>query len=210
MKLLTETQNEIVDLLKLNGRMSVDQITQKLRESKTAVRRNLLSLERRRVLESEWIPVARGRPQLGFRLTDQATQLFPSKEAELLEGLIRFLKDNGKISLVEQFFEAYWEERYQKVLKKMAQRKSKDFTNRLEALTDVLEDEGFFPRATIDKKNSEMKLVECHCPIAAAARTTSLPCEMEKRLIDKVLRCSSESPNPCEYRVDLKQVRKKV
>lgn len=210
MKLLTETQNEIVEMLKVNGRLSVDQITLKMATSKTAVRRNLLALERRGFLETEWIPVARGRPQLGFRLTHQATQLFPNKEAELLEGLIRFLKDQGKINLVEQFFEAYWEERYQKVLKKMEQRKSKDFANRLEALTDVLENEGFFPRAAIDKRKSELKLVECHCPIAAAARSTSLPCEMEKRLIDKVLRCSSETLAPCEYHVDLKQVREKM
>jgi predicted ArsR family transcriptional regulator len=206
MRLLTDIQTKIVDLLKMQGRLSINQVTSRLDGSKTAIRRNLLILERRGVLEKEWIPTSRGRPQLGFRLTSQANVLFPSKEVELLSELIGYLQKSGNSDLVDHFFEEYWEKRYQAVVEKIKARKARDFSSRLEALMEVLEDEGFSPRSWLSHAKSELRLTECHCPIAAAAQMTSFPCHLEKRLIERILQSETEITKPCEFRVKIRAV----
>lgn len=201
MKLFSKRQQQILDLLKRNGRMSVDQVTAELDGVKTAARRALLSLERRDILTREWIPTPRGRPQLAFSLRSESGQLFSSKEAELLEGLIRFLRKVGLEKVIEDFFADYWDEKYAEVMKRLKSRRSHDLGTRMEILVSVLEDEGFYPRAELNKEKGLANLKECHCPISSVAKTTSIPCKMESRFIAKVLNAKVDQIQRCEFSI---------
>jgi predicted ArsR family transcriptional regulator len=205
-KLLSQSHHDIIELIKRSGPTSVDQATLALGLAKTAARRALLALERRGLLKREWIPSRRGRPKLAFTVTAEADKLFASKEAELLEGLIRYLSDQGLTSAVEGFFRSYWDKKYDRIMLKLKARKNRDLGVRMEILLAVLEDEGFFPKAELNKKSATAILTECHCPISAAAKITDIPCRMESRFIERVL--NSEVKNPkgsCRFEIRRKK-----
>lgn len=201
MELLTPIQNQTLEILKRKGRQSIDQITGEIGLAKTAVRRALLTLERRGLLQRAWVPAQRGRPRLAFSLSEDSQGLFKNKESELLEGLIAHLMKHGLAQVVEDYFESYWEKKYAKVLKKMSRRKNKDLSTRLEILVSALEDEGFYPRANLDEKSGKFLLKECHCPISAAARVTDIPCRVEERFIAKVLNTGVTGRGACEFEI---------
>ncbi len=200
MKLLNDNQQRIIELLKVHDCLTVNQFTQRMKPVKTAVRRNLLSLEARRIIERDWMPSSRGRPQLAFRLTSKSNVFFPNKESELLTELIKFLQNSGNNILVDSFFKEYWDKRYQQVLEKLKSKKVQDISARLDALKEVLEDEGFRPRSSLSTAKSEIRLKECHCPIAGVTQMTDLPCHLERRLIERVLNLHTEMTKPCEFK----------
>lgn len=194
--LLNEDQFKILERLKTHEALSVDAVTEWLRKPKTAVRRALLDMEKKDLIERDWARNPRGRPALRFKLSSGSRQLFPSMEAEVLHELIKYLTRNGSSSVLESFFHEYWEKKYERVMKKISSRKSRDLSARLEALKEVLNEDGFYARAQLSKKNDQVTLRECHCPIAAAASATDIPCHLEAQLISRVLNmdCVSVSP----------------
>lgn len=215
MKLLSQKQSQIVNLLKEHPRISVDEIVLHLGEAKTAVRRQLLSMEKRGLVQREYHPSGRGRPCLVFSLTSGVKRLFPSKEAEVLSDLLAFLIQDGQEDLLERFFEDYWQKRLQSILSEIRKRGRDDFDTRLDVLCEALEREGFMPSARLQKRGKEVLLRECHCPLEAATQVTELPCRLEQRLISKVLNAPldtialrSAGVPACEFRLPVSRSQK--
>ncbi len=196
MKLLNEDQFKIIEKVKLQGALSVDQLTSWLKKPKTAVRRALLNLEKRGLVQRQLRKSHRGRPALYFVLGAQANAIFPTKEAELLSEMMKFLIKNGHRTLLEEFFKEFWEKRYNRVIEKISKRKCRDLTSRLEALKEVLNEDGFYARSQISNKQNQVVLKECHCPISAAASVVEIPCQLESQLISRVLNLESISSAP--------------
>lgn len=196
MNLLNEDQFRILERLKTNGTLSIDTITNWFKKPKTAVRRALLDLEKKNLVERVLVKGARGRPVLCFKLGSKSKTVFPTKEAEVLNELINFLVRQGQRPLLEAFFKEYWEQRYDCVMEKISNRKCKDLGARLEALKEVLNEDGFYARSSLSKKDEQLTLRECHCPISAASSATNIPCDLEAQLISKILNldCVSASP----------------
>lgn len=216
MKLLSDQQDKILAQLKKKGSLSVDDLTSALRFAKTAVRRALLSLEKRGLVARSFQPSERGRPRLVFQLTSAAGRLFPSKEAELLSSLLKFLIESGQEQIVNDFFEKYWQQRFESIQKRLIKKGKDDFETRLEALKDELENEGFMPRSRLSRHDSQVSLQECHCPIEAAARITEKPCQLEQRLISRVLNSPMGSASirkeplgVCEFKLPIPPLNKK-
>lgn len=211
MKLLSESQNKILLTLKKKIVLSVDQITNELRITKTAARRHLLSLERRGLLQRDSRKIGRGRPNLVFRLTPSAHRLFPSKEAEILNDFLEYLSRTGNDALIEDFFEQYWQSRFEAIQKRLQEKGKDDLTTRIQVLKEELEKEGFMPRSRVIRQGQELMLQECHCPIESIISTTRLPCRLEQRLIARVLNApvtsakfrESAEDGPCEYRLPI-------
>jgi predicted ArsR family transcriptional regulator len=187
MDLINEDQFKILERLKTQGVQSVDAITRWRRKPKTAVRRALLSLEKKGVVERLLQKSERGRPVLCYKLSPDSKAVFPSKEAEVLNELIQYLLKLGHSSVLEGFFSQYWDRRYELVMQRLSQQKCRDLSARLEVLKGVLNE---------DKKNNQITLKECHCPIAAVASAVNIPCHLEAKLISRVLgaECISASP----------------
>ena len=215
MKLLSSTQSRVLELLKKNLELSVDQISDHLQVAKTAVRRHLLAMERRGLLQRHFRAAQRGRPILTFSLTAKSKYLFPSKEAEILNDLLNFLSQKNQDEFLEEFFEGYWEKRLKSVMSRIRKKDENNLEARLQALKEVLEEDGFMPDTHIDKKHDEIMLRQCHCPLEAASQFSTLPCRLEQRLIAKVLNAPVSSltlrsdNNPvCEFRLPLSKARR--
>lgn len=213
MKLLSEIQSRILELLKTNTVLSIDDLTTELNMTKTAVRRQLLAMEKRELLEREYQHLERGRPALRFRLTSGAERLFPSKEAEILSELITFINRSGHEELLEKFFEDYWQKRLDSILAEIKKKGRDSFENRLELLKDVLARDGFMPSSRFESRGKELVLRECHCPLEAAVGVSRLPCKLEQRLISKVLNAPitsleirPDNNNLCEFRLPVSKI----
>lgn len=212
MNLLNEDQFHILERLKTHGTQSIDTITAWSKKPKTAVRRALLDLEKKGLIERTLAKATRGRPILCFKLSSQSKMIFPTKEAELLNELITFLVRDGQKSVLETFFQEYWENKYLRVMEKISQRKCKDLSARLEALKEVLNEDGFYARSNLSKKDDQITLRECHCPISAASSAVDIPCKLESQLISKVLNLNCISATPmsveqryCQFKLRLKK-----
>ncbi len=210
MNLLNDLQFRILERLKTRGTQSIDTITTWSKKPKTAVRRVLLDLEKKSLVERTLTKSIRGRPLLCFKLSSQSKLVFPTKEAEVLNELIKFLAREGQTSLLETFFQEYWKKKYDRVMQKLSQRKCKDLSARLEALKDVLNEDGFYARSNLSKKDDKITLRQCHCPISAAASAVDIPCNLESQLISRVLNldCISASPmsakqRDCQFKLKL-------
>lgn len=138
----------------------------------------------------------RGRPLLCFKLSSGSKPLFPNKEAEVLNELIQYLVQSGHGSVLESFFNKYWDQRYERVMQKLSARKCRDLSARLEALKDVLNEDGFYARSNLSKKDDHVTLRECHCPISAVASAVDIPCRLEAKLISRVLNAECVSAEP--------------
>jgi predicted ArsR family transcriptional regulator len=135
-------------------------------------------------------------------LGTQSKHLFPSKEAELLNELIGYLNQQGHTLILEKFFHEYWDKRYARVMKKVSSRKCRDLNTRLEALKEVLNEDGFYARSNLSKKDNQVILRECHCPLSAAAAVTDIPCRLEAQLISRVLNMECVSAVPMNSEQD--------
>lgn len=187
MKLLNDDQIKIVERLKTHGLQSVDALTSWQKKPKTAVRRTLLALENKGILKRVLQKSERGRPVLCFELAPDSKTLFPSKEAEILSELIAYLVKQGHSSELEKFFSDYWDQRYELVMERLSQRKCRDLNSRLEILKGVLNEDGFYARSNLSKKNDQITLRECHCPLTAVSKVVDIPCRLEAKLISRVL-----------------------
>lgn len=196
MDLINGDQFEILERLKTQGIQSVDAITQWQQKPKTAIRRTLLALEKKGVIERLLQKSERGRPVLCYKLSPDSKALFPSKESEVLSQLIQYLLKLGHSSILEAFFSKYWDQRYDLVMKRLSKRKCQDLATRLEVLKSVLNEDGFYAQSKIDKRSDLITLTECHCPIAAVATVINIPCRLEAKLISRVLNADCTSVRP--------------
>jgi len=196
MNLLSKDQFKIIERLKTHGALSVDSITEWTKSPKTAVRRTLLILEKKGLLVRALKKNKRGRPTLFFKLGSESKALFPSNEAEVLNELIKYMLQHGHNSTLENFFAEYWDQKYIRVMNKLSSRKCRDLTARLEALKEVLNEDGFYARSNLSQKDGQITLRECHCPISAVASVVDIPCRLEAQLISRVLNADCVSAIP--------------
>src|SRR5699024_11268571 len=101
------------------GTISINETVEKMDLAKTTLREHLLQMERDGNIERQYERLGPGRPSLLYKLTPKGNNLFPSYEASLLRELVEYLKSRGDRETVEMFFEQFWNERYEKVSKKM-------------------------------------------------------------------------------------------
>ncbi|MDZ7721118.1 MAG: DeoR family transcriptional regulator [Balneolaceae bacterium] len=177
--MITGSKKEILDLLKRKGILSIDEVTDQLELAKTTLREHFLQLERDGYIERKYERSGPGRPSLQYQLTKQGHRLYPSGESALMRNFLSYLKKKGEESTIEDFFEEFWDKRYEKADRLMKEHAPEDRQGRLDVLSTMLEEEGFMPEYTIDEEQSTINIRECNCPFQEVVKETRLPCRLE-------------------------------
>jgi predicted ArsR family transcriptional regulator len=86
------TRWQIVEILKLRGRATVDELSKELGITLMAVRLHLVVLERDGLVSRGSIREGPGRPTLLYRLTEQAEDAFPKRYDQLANSLLAAAK----------------------------------------------------------------------------------------------------------------------
>jgi predicted ArsR family transcriptional regulator len=188
----TGVKRRLLDLIKRRGGVALDEAVRPMGLAKTTLRQHLLCMERQTLVRRRYVKGAAGRPRVVFELAEAGQRLFPDRNADLLEGLLRFLAGQGREDLVREFFVTEWKarrERFSAALGAAGKDAGAGTTGkslrRSRTLARVLEEDGFMPR--IERRNGGVEVRECNCPYSRAVRATRIPCELESEFIQWAL-----------------------
>ncbi len=186
------TKKDLLDLVKRNGRITVNEVADRMELAKTTLREHFLQLEKDGYLERDYVRSGPGRPSLRYCLTPKGNSLYPSSEPTLLREMISYLKYRGEEETVEQFFEEFWEERLETAQRRFAEASADDPEERIRILMEMLEEEGFMPEFETNEEEETMRVKECNCPFSEAVKETRLPCKLEEMFYKKLFNEKAE------------------
>ncbi|TKC17099.1 helix-turn-helix transcriptional regulator [Robertmurraya kyonggiensis] len=201
------TKERILDLLKRQGSVTVNELTDHLSISHMAVRKHLDSLQKDNIISSKEIKQPIGRPLQMYLLTDTGDNLFPKN----YEGLT--------LEFLEDMKELYGEDSIQKLFQKREERLTSEYTKRLAKKTNkekiheianIQNEKGYMADVTeIDAQTFE--LIEYNCPIMAVANEFKTACQCETNLFKKVLgtkdvrrvSCKTDGNDHCKFLIQV-------
>jgi predicted ArsR family transcriptional regulator len=174
-------QFRIVHLLKKSQGLSVTELRSRLGLSYMGVKQHCEALARQGLVDTWRKPKPIGRPEMVYRLTRKAQCFFPQSSngatIELLHAAKRLYGPAAPEKLLYSLFAAK-ANTYQKALP------SGDLTDRMHALAQQREEEGYFCEFSVEP---ELAIVEFHSPIFDLMDAFPLVRRLEHELIERVL-----------------------
>ncbi|MCC5907699.1 MAG: DeoR family transcriptional regulator [Balneolaceae bacterium] len=207
---MSDVKKELLELIKRNGTLSVDEAVEKTDLAKTTLREHFLQMERDGTIQRSYVRSGPGRPSLQYKLTGDGHDHFPSYESKMMGELLKFLKNNGENALMEEFFEQFWEKRFQKAKRLMAEAEQEEEDSSVEALMKMLKEEGFMPEYNENKVDGILCVKECNCPFREVVKETTLPCRLEAEFYQKLFdrnvertKYIAEGDHACTYEISV-------
>lgn len=202
--ILKESRTAILDLLKINGAMSVEQLAQSLAVSKVCVRRHLGLLESDGIVAFEQEKHERGRPRFIYRLTEKARCLFPHLYDEFAkEVLVHLQRQFGDDALLK-VLGARADDLIAQLKELLA---DLSFDERVKELTKTINAKGYLAE-TRKMKDGSYRLRQRNCPTENVAVAYPHVCEEEIRVYREALGCEivrecriTDGSQQCEYRI---------
>jgi predicted ArsR family transcriptional regulator len=196
------SREKILILLKKNGPLSIDELSKELHITSMGIRQHLLSLERKGLIEYFLKRKGIGRPAYFYKLTERAEELFPKTYEIFTIELLRDLEKKDGKAKIEEIFQWRKERIYHEAKEVMSNHKS--FQDKLLALRDFLEAEGYF--AEVNLINGSYRLTIFNCPIYKIAMNFTEACDydlfMYRELFGEQVNreeCISEGSICCTY-----------
>lgn len=182
---LGDTQRRILEVLKRGGKKSVGDLAGDLELSAETVRSHLNTLAGhdfvRRAGSRKDGP---GRPEILYRLTERAEELFPSEEDRLLRELTTFLTEEGHGEVIRSFFEARVRKQRENARERLEGLEGRE---RLEEVAAILAEEGFMAEVVEAGDGEGPRLRLCHCPLKQMVAVSREPCRAEVAWIREML-----------------------
>jgi predicted ArsR family transcriptional regulator len=179
-----KTRRAIVNLLKQEGEMDSQQLSDRLGVSAMAVRQHLYALQDEQIVTYKEEARAMGRPAKLWHLTPAANRLFPDGYAELTLSLIDSVKEAFGDDGLERLLEVKTRHQIDNYEKDISNRKS--LKQKLETLANIRTDEGYMAEVEFLDDGSFL-LIENHCPICTAAQACTGLCAKELEVFQTVL-----------------------
>ncbi|MEX0944526.1 MAG: DeoR family transcriptional regulator [Balneolaceae bacterium] len=205
---MSDVKKKLLELIKRNGTLSVDEAVERTDLAKTTLREHFLQMERDGSIQRGYVRSGPGRPSLQYILTGDGHDQFPSHESKMMGEFLKFLKKNGEDALMRDFFEQFWEKRFQKAKRLMDEAEQEEDGSSIGALMGMLREEGFMPEHHTQKEESLETVKECNCPFREVVKETTLPCQLEahfyQRLFERNVERTTyiaEGDHACTYEI---------
>ncbi len=177
-----DTRTNIINLLKINDKMTINEVSTQLDMSSMGVRQHLNSLEREGLVEYYRQKSSRGRPKYIYTLTDQGKEMFPKSYKSFTMEVLEEAENIGGENLVNQLFTKRMESQIQSYTKRL---QGKNLNKKIKELAKIRSEEGYM--AKVSKNGDNYSLVEYHCPISMIAKKYRILCKTERKLFQRVL-----------------------
>ena len=206
------TRQRILDAIREQGSMSVEQLAQALELSAAAIRRHLDILQRDHLVYFRQGSKKPGRPEYIYVLTEAGHEAGFRDYPKLLTLLLNNIKGLSSTDLAEK--------EGSEVLNLLMDRVSDHLNathlgsiasssdSRLSKLESALSQQGFAPR--IDRTDGHAEIHLCNCPFRAAAMCEESVCRADQRLISSIMgveperqTCIRDGAAQCTYLVKL-------
>jgi len=168
------TKHVIINLLKVNDGMTIEDLSKQIKITPMGVRQHLITLEKRGLVRYESRKRGVGRPGFLYMLTDKAEELFPKTYEKFLLEMIAAISESEGPEKVDEYFRR----RSHRIFD--FQRSRAQATDRQKDLTrlkDHLENEGYM--IDFSRSNGYYKLSNFNCPILSVARRYEGACSSE-------------------------------
>lgn len=180
----TSTRREIINLLRVEGPLSVASLGDRLGITHVAVRRHLTSLERDGLVTSTQERLPMGRPTRVYSLTEAADELFPKKYGALTLEALDFMANmaNGP-----QVLDAFFASRGKTMLEKYGAEVTAGATlgERAQRLAEVQTANGYL--AQVEQEGDLLVLKEFNCPVHQVSRKYDQACHHELEFFKQTL-----------------------
>jgi predicted ArsR family transcriptional regulator len=202
--ILKQSRSAIIDLLKVNGAMSVERLAEELEVSKVCVRRHLSLLESDGLVAFEEERHDRGRPRFIYRLTEKAARLFPQIYDEFAKEALAQVRRNFGDEALRRVLRSRADELIAQFKEKLSGR---DFDERVKSLTREIDAKGYLADAR-RMKDGSYRLRQRNCPIESVAVDYPQVCEEELRVYREALGCEvicecriADGARKCDFRI---------
>ncbi|WP_113928921.1 metalloregulator ArsR/SmtB family transcription factor [Bacillus sp. P14.5] len=201
---LKTTKDRILDLLKKEAALTVNDLIGQLGITHMAIRKHLSVLEKDGLIQSVEIRQPKGRPLHSYSLTDKGDRLFPKN----YEGIsVEFLQD------IE---DSFGKDSVDALFKKREQRLTNQYREQVQQQTSALDkvreieriqnEKGYMAKAQQLDENT-FELIEYNCAILAIANNFKTACKCETEMFKKVLgteevnrvSCKTEGNHHCRF-----------
>ena len=198
------TREKILMLLKKQGPMPIEAISNELKITSMGIRQHLLSLERRGLIDYVTKKQGIGRPAFLYKLTDKADNLFPKAYHIFIIDTLKDIEKNEGRDKIDEIFR--W--RKIRLIKdtKDALSDTKEFDEKVYGLRDILESKGYL--VELDEGDNDYTLKEYNCPIFQVASEFKEACKHELQFYKDVLgrevkrnECMTEGDPSCTYNI---------
>ena len=203
--ILKTSRSAIIDLLKANGAMSVEQLAESLGVSKVCVRRHLGVLESDGLIGYEQERHERGRPRYLYRLTEKARCLFPQRYDELAREVMSQIERQFGEAALAQVLRAHADEW---IAQLTAELEGLSFEERVRTLVRMITARGYLAESRRQKDGS-YRLRKRHCPTEKVAVSYPQLCDEEVRVYREVMggtvtrECRiADGHRVCEFRIE--------
>ncbi len=169
---MQETRRSIVELLRVQGGQTVDDLARALKLTRTAVTSHLAGLQAEGFVARRGLRTGARRPSVLYALTPAADALFPKAYEDFAASLFEEIKREGDGTL-KVLLRRLGERWIARDLPRVASLQGRD---RLEQAKQILAERGFLPE--LDRAGKGYLLREHNCPVMRLALAHPEICEM--------------------------------
>ncbi len=179
----SETRRKIVEILKLRGPQTPQQLAEALGMTAMGVRGHLAALERDGLVTHRVERRPRGRPGFVYELTEAGDELFPRTYPQLALSLLDALRALYGDQAIEKLFE----KRNEELLRSYRARlDGKPLEERVQELARIRTEEGYWADAE-KRDDGRFLLIERNCAICQVAKRVPQACQAELELFRAAL-----------------------
>jgi predicted ArsR family transcriptional regulator len=175
---------EIMNALKRSRGLSVNELVREMKMSYMGIKQHCLTLERDGYLDTWRRPQKMGRPEMVYRLTRRAHDLFQEDGNRFTLEVLRSIQDiygpNASEKLLYNLFERKCAELKEKV-------RGATIAERAKTLAKVRDTEGYMSEFKIDDDDGGPQIVECHSPLMNILDKYPIIGRLEQDMFEQVL-----------------------
>jgi predicted ArsR family transcriptional regulator len=177
------TRNNIIQLLKKNSGMSIEELSEKIKITPMGVRQHLLALEKKGIVSYISRRHGIGRPGFIYMLTEAADGYFPNAYDNFALGLLRDIKKHEGTEKIDQIFN--WRKERLLNMNRTALAGREGIDDMVTGLKQFLEDNGHL--VELSRNNGHYHLKQFHCPISKIAKEFREACRHELDMYRELL-----------------------
>jgi len=195
---------DLLDLLRSEGSLSVDELARAIEVTPTAIRQRLMRLMAQQLIDREAIRIGRGRPKHLYRLTDKGLRLTGSNFTDLALALWRQIRSIEDVRVREDMIE--------RIARALAEQYADQVegdtaAERMRSLGKLLAQRRI-PVSVEDLARGTV-MTQHACPYPKLAEQDPGVCRMEKLLFSELVghnveltRCRLEGAADCQFQAD--------
>jgi len=174
---------EILNSLKRSRGMSVNELVEKMRMSYMGIKQHCLTLQRDGYLDTWRRPQKMGRPEMVYRLTRRAHDLFQADSNRFTIDLLQSIQEIHGPNAPEKLLYNLYERKCASLKEKV---KGATVAERAKALARIRDSEGYMSQFTTEDEGGP-QIIECHSPLMNVLDKYPIIGRLEQEMFEQLL-----------------------